>query len=72
MGRERKFDIDTLSDNEFNDWIGAQIRIDMYGWVLPGNPAIAADLARKDARLSHEGVPWNVLHILLLCSSNTS
>ena len=54
-GGERKFDIDTLSDNEFNDWIGAQIRIDMYGWVLPGNPAIAADLARKDARLSHRG-----------------
>ena len=22
-GGERKFDIDTLSDNEFNDWIGA-------------------------------------------------
>ena len=55
FGGERKFDLDELSDNEFNDWIGAQIRIDMYGWVLPGKPHLAAELARKDARLSHRG-----------------
>ena len=55
FGGERKFDLDLISDNEFNDWIGAQIRIDMYGWVLPGNPKLAADLARRDAKLSHRG-----------------
>jgi hypothetical protein len=26
FGGERKFDLDLISDNEFNDWIGAQIR----------------------------------------------
>lgn len=55
FGGERKFELEALSDNEFNDWIGAQIRIDMYGWVLPGNPTKAAELARSDAMLSHRG-----------------
>ena len=55
FGGERKFDLDLISENEFNDWIGAQIRVDMYGWVLPGNPSLAADLARRDAQLSHRG-----------------
>ena len=48
-------DISLCSDNEYNDWIGAQIRADMYGWVLPGEPAKAAELARQDAELSHRG-----------------
>ncbi len=57
-GREPGFDLDECSDNEWNDWIGAQIRADLYGWVCPGRPAQAADLARRDASLSHreEGV----------------
>ena len=55
FGGKRKFDLDLINDNEFNDWIGAQIRIDMYGWVLPGKPVLAADLARKDSMLSHRG-----------------
>ena len=55
FGGERKFELEAVSDNEFNDWIGAQIRIDMYGWVLPGNPTKAAELARNDAMLSHRG-----------------
>ena len=52
------FDLAECSDNEFNDWIGAQIRADVYGWVNPGRPERAADLARRDAELSHraEGV----------------
>ena len=39
--------------NPFQDWIGAQIRTDVYGWVLPGEPARAARLAWQDGRLSH-------------------
>lgn len=39
--------------NPFQDWIGAQIRTDVYGWVNPGNPGAAAALAWTDARLSH-------------------
>ncbi len=58
VGADAGFDLVECSDNEFNDWIGAQIRADLFGWVCPGNPSLAADLARRDAELSHraEGV----------------
>ena len=39
--------------NPFSEWIGAQIRTDVYGWVCPGEPASAAALAWQDGRLSH-------------------
>jgi ADP-ribosylglycohydrolase len=39
--------------NPFADWIGAQIRTDVYGWVCPGDPAAAARLAWQDGTLSH-------------------
>ena len=52
-GAPAGFDLSLCSDNEYNDWIGAQIRADLYGWVCPGNPELAADLARRDAELSH-------------------
>ncbi|NEE00955.1 ADP-ribosylglycohydrolase family protein [Phytoactinopolyspora halotolerans] len=39
--------------NPFRDWIGAQIRGDVFGWVYPGDPARAAELAWHDAVLSH-------------------
>jgi len=54
-GAEPGFDLAECSDNNFNDWIGAQIRADLYGWVCPGRPALAADLATRDAALSHRG-----------------
>jgi ADP-ribosylglycohydrolase len=49
------FDLELCSDNPYNDWIGAQIRADVYGWVTPGNPDLASELAKQDARLSHRG-----------------
>ncbi len=49
------FDLKACSDNKFNDWIGAQIRADLYGWVCPGRPALAVRLATLDAGLSHRG-----------------
>ncbi len=49
------FDLSACSHNQWSDWIGAQIRADMYGWVCPGQPSLAADLARRDASLSHRG-----------------
>lgn len=54
-GAEAGFDLVDCSNNPFNDWIGAQIRADVYGWVCPGRPALAAELARQDAALSHRG-----------------
>jgi ADP-ribosylglycohydrolase len=39
--------------NPFRQWIGAQIRTDLYGWASPGRPALAAELAWRDARISH-------------------
>ncbi len=54
-GADAGFDLALCSDNDFNEWIGAQIRADLYGWVCPGRPALAAELARRDASLSHRG-----------------
>jgi ADP-ribosylglycohydrolase len=54
-GAEAGFDLGLCSDNDYNEWIGAQIRADMYGWVCPGRPALAAELASRDASLSHRG-----------------
>jgi ADP-ribosylglycohydrolase len=42
-------------DNPYQEWIGALIRADIYGWTCPGAPRRAASLARRDAVLSHTG-----------------
>jgi len=39
--------------NPFREWIGAQIRADLWGYVCPGEPQKAAELAWRDARFSH-------------------
>ncbi|MFB7416157.1 ADP-ribosylglycohydrolase family protein [Streptomyces sp. NPDC056210] len=39
--------------NPFREWIGAQIRADVFGWTNPGDPARAAELAYRDATLTH-------------------
>ena len=41
--------------NPYREWIGAQIRADVWGWVSPGDTRRAAELAWQDARLSHTG-----------------
>ncbi|MFI1886140.1 ADP-ribosylglycohydrolase family protein [Streptomyces jumonjinensis] len=42
-------------DNPYQEWIGALIRADVFGWTSPGDPSRAAALARRDAVLSHQG-----------------
>jgi ADP-ribosylglycohydrolase len=39
--------------NPYREWIGAQIRADMWGYVSPGNADRASLLAYQDASLSH-------------------
>ncbi len=40
-------------DNPYCQWIGADIRADPWGYVAPGWPEKAAELAYRDAYLSH-------------------
>lgn len=43
-----------LYRNPFREWIGAQIRADIFGYVTPGQPEKAAELAYRDAAISHD------------------
>ena len=41
------------TENPFRDWIGADIRSDPWGYLAPGWPERAADMAYRDAYISH-------------------
>ena len=56
-----------LFGNPCRQSLGAQIRCDVWGWAAPGNPALAARLAYKDATISqtrngiYSGIFFSVL-----------
>jgi ADP-ribosylglycohydrolase len=69
QGASPGFDLSACSDNEYNDWIGAQIRADLYGWVCPGDPAEAARLAAVDASLSHRDAGVHGAQFVAACGA---
>jgi len=40
-------------NNPYQEWIGADIRCDPWGYAAPGLPEKAAEMAYRDARLTH-------------------
>ena len=57
--------------NPFREWIGALIRVDVYGWAHPGDVRAAARYAWTDARLSHtrNGL-YGAMWAAALCSAS--
>lgn len=56
--------------NPYREWIGAQIRADLWGWSNAGDPVRAAEYAARDAQLSHvnNGV-WSAQYVAAMVAA---
>ena len=52
---DRDFDSWVAVLNPYSQQCGALIRADAYGYACPGNPSLAAELAWRDASMTHRG-----------------
>jgi ADP-ribosylglycohydrolase len=60
----------TWNNRFFSESEGCPIRSDIWGLVCPGNPVLAAQLARLDGQLDHGGVSVEIEQFLAACMAH--